>query len=283
MKKNVSMLVVLGCLLLLGPSIFAGVVFEIETKDHEQSPKAEVTQAYMEGKNIKMAIPSGAGGGETKDEMIFRGDRREMIVTDSQNKTYFVVDEESVRQIKAQMGGVEDQMAIARKELKKHLSNMNEDQKRALEQALGQPEGGAGEIFGAGPQSTEVRNTGKRGEKKGYPCVLWVILRGGQKTHELWVTDWSRIEGGDEAKVAFEAMAEFMKELKDKGFPGAGFDDYFALGEIDGFPVVTRKFEDGELEDESWLRSSKRRRLDPAEFEPPSGYKRRQMMPTGSN
>ena len=51
------------------------------------------------------------------------------------------------------------------------------------------------------------------------------------------------------------------------------------MKQIDGFPVVTSGLgADGSVEDESSLRSARRRTLDPADFEPPSGYKRRSML-----
>ena len=101
---------------------------------------------------------------------------------------------------------------------------------------------------------------------------------------ELWVTDWSNVEGSEETVEAFQEMADFMNELlsaipMDQA-PGGLADSIAAqMKELDGFPVVTREFGDGGgLESESTLRSADRRTLDPAEFEPPAGYKRREMM-----
>ena len=63
---------------------------------------------------------------------------------------------------------------------------------------------------------------------------------------------------------------------------GLSDNPYQHMAEIDGFPVVTREFgDDGSLEDESTLRSSQRRTLDPDAFEPPAGYKRRSMFSPG--
>ena len=275
MKKNLLMLV---WLVLLVTPAFAGVVFEVETKDHESSTGPEVTHAYAEGKNLKMEIAPSQGQSGAEDEVIYRGDRRQMIVVDSKNKTYMVLDAESARQIGAQTGGMADQLAIAREQLNERLSNMTDEQRRHLEQALGNPKGGAGGIFGS-PRaaSLEVRNTGERAEKNGYPCVRYDVLRGGEKIRELWVTDWNRIEGGKEAETAFKDMGKFFEEMMDSGFPGAGFEEFATFSQIDGFPVVTRSFEGGSLEDETTLRSASRRTLDPADFEPPAGYKRRSM------
>ena len=141
---------------------------------------------------------------------------------------------------------------------------------------------------GAQRAAPEVRNTGERATKNGYPCVKYEVVQDGRKIRELWVTDWSNVEGGAEARDAFKDMADFFQEMMDAlgdaaGGAGGGFFDgvnSYAENFGNGFPVVTRGFdEDGGLEDESSLRGSRRQRLDPSAFEPPSGYKRMSMGP----
>ena len=76
--------------LLLASPLQAGVVYEIEVKDHEQSPpKTESIQAAVEGRHLKMGIASGGKGAQ--GEMIFRGDRREMVVVDHDNRSYHLM------------------------------------------------------------------------------------------------------------------------------------------------------------------------------------------------
>ena len=75
-----TLLVCLAITLILSP-LFAGVVYEIDVTDHEQSPpKSESIQAAVEGRHLKMGITSGEQGLER--EMIYRADRREMVVVD---------------------------------------------------------------------------------------------------------------------------------------------------------------------------------------------------------
>ncbi|MEM8933902.1 MAG: DUF4412 domain-containing protein [Acidobacteriota bacterium] len=255
----------------------AGVVFEVETTDHAHDPpRSETTQAYAEGRNLKMDIAPSENTDQGRGSAIFRGERGDMMVIDDDEQSYYVVDQEMVRQIAGEMGGVSEQLEMARRELEKHLGDLDPEQRRALEQALGNPAGGAEGLFGKSAEPSTVRKTGERGTRAGYPCVRYEVVRGERVVRELWVTDWSRIEGGDEARPAFEAMGGFFRELTGMGLPSAGFEDLFP--DVDGFPVVGRSFgDDGELESEWQLRSSQRRRLDPADFEPPAGYKRRSM------
>jgi hypothetical protein len=254
----------------------AGVVYEIEVTDHEQSPpKVSGTEMAAEGRNLKMEIAAGETGGG--GDMIFRGDRREMVVVDHDDKSYMVIDEEAIERIAGQVSQVADQVAEA-------LKNVPEDQRAMVEKMMKQRMPQQAPKL---PQA-EVRRTGERADKRGYPCVKYEVLLDGRKIRELWVTDWGNVDGGDEAEDAFREMAKFFSEMLEAfsdaagGFGGFGPQDggiFADMKEIDGFPVVTSGFgEDGSLEDESELRSARRRTLDPAEFEPPAGYKRRSMM-----
>ncbi|MCZ6727947.1 MAG: hypothetical protein O7A98_11420 [Acidobacteria bacterium] len=254
----------------------AGVVFEIETTDHEQSPpRVENIQISVEGRNLKMGIAGGKGGG--RGEMIFRGGRREMVVVDHENKAYFVMDEETIRQIAGQVSGVMAQMQEA-------LKNVPEGQRAMVEKMMKQ--GMPKQVQVPKRPVAEVRKTGDRGEENGYPCVRYDVLVNGTKVRDVWVTDWGNIEGGDEVADVFREMADFFSEMLDAvGEMAGGFGDMGAdtgifndLEAIGGFPVVTREFgDDGSLEGESRLRSAKRQTLDPAAFEPPPGYNRREM------
>lgn len=258
--------------MLLAFPLSAGVVFEIDTTDHDSSPpRAESTQASAEGKNLKMEVPPSDRGGRG-GTVLFRGDRHEMVVVDHDQKSYMVIDQETMRKIGEQASAANAQIAEA-------LKNIPEEQRAAVEKMMKERM----------PQqertrpTIDVRKTGERGTKNGYPCVKYEVLRDGRKMRELWVTDWNQIEGGSEVAGAFREMAELMKKMRDAipatGAPG-GFDDAIMLqmNELPGFPVVTRDFDEtGSLESESSLRSSRRQSLDPDEFEPPAGYKRRSM------
>ena len=273
MKTKTFVAFLIAAALALTPAV-AGVVYEIEVKDHEQSPpKTESIEAAVEGRNLKMGIAPGQHGGE--GEMIFRGDRREMVVVDHDDKSYMVMDAAAMREIAGQVSGAMAQMQEA-------LKNVPEAERRKIEEMMKQRMPSQ-----AAPQrpTSELRKTGERGTKNGYPCVKYDVYRDGRKVRELWVTDWDNVEGGSEVVDTFEDMADFFQELMDAlpdfGQGGDTADPAFAhMKEIGGFPVVTREFDDdGSLEDESTLRSARRRTLDPSEFEPPAGYKRRTMGP----
>jgi len=256
------------------PAVEAGVVYEIEVKDHEQSPpKTEETQVASDGKNISMDIAPGEDG--SRGKMIFRGDRREMVVVDDDNQTYTVID-------KAAVDAISGQVSDAMKQVDEMLKNLPKEQQDAIKRAQASGMGGMPGLGATAPPKREVRITGERDSKNGYPCVKYEELRDERKVRELWVTDWSNIEGGGDVVNAFEDMADFFAELLDSipnfgqgGGPDAAFTEVFTHG----FPVLTREFdpETGAVVSEAGLRSAKRQTIDPDAFEPPSGYKRQEM------
>ncbi len=276
MKKLavLSLLALLTSGFYTGP-LHAGVVYEIEVKDHEQSPpKTESIQAAVEGRSLKMGIASKGEGAQ--GEMIFRGDRREVVVVDHNDRSYHLFDEAAIGQIAGQLSEAERMMQEA-------LKNVPEDKRAMIEEMMKRrlpPQ--------AVPKRSEneLRKTSERGDRNGFPCVKYEVWRDGRKSRELWVTDWDNVEGGSEVIGAFEDMADFFRRMLDS-FPGMG-DSGGPIGdtafehmkELGGFPVVTREFDDdGSLEGETALRSARRQTIDPDAFEPPSGYKRQEMFP----
>jgi len=275
-RQQMSLAAMLALVWLAAAPLAAGVVYEIEVTDHEQSPpKTQSIETAAEGRNLKMGIASKAEG--SQGEMIFRGDRREMVVVDHDSESYTVIDEEAIGQIAGQVNSAMAQMQEA-------LKNVPEDRRAMVEQMMKQRMPAENTL--QREDASVLENTGERGKQAGYPCVRYVVLRDGHKVRELWVTDWDHIEGGRDVVGAFEEMAAFFGELMEAipNMGGQGSESldetiYRYMEELDGFPVVTREFgDDGSLEGESTLRSARRRTLDPAAFEPPSGYKRRSML-----
>jgi hypothetical protein len=269
--KKATPILFLAAILAVTP-VLAGVVFEIDVTDHEQSPpRTESIQAAVEGQKLKMGVAGGGRGGEV--DLIYRGEQREIVVVDHERKAYQLMDEKTMRQLAGQVSGAMQQMQEA-------LENVPEEQRAAIEQMMKQR---MPRPPPAQPES-ELRKTGESAIHNGYPCVKYVLLRDGRTVSELWVTDWSNVEGGSEVVEAFEEMAEFFREMLDSlpdmaGGPGFDHTMFTHMKGLGGFPGVTRELgADGSLEGESVLRSAKRRTIAAAEFEPPAGYQRQSLL-----
>ncbi len=251
-------------------TVNAGVVFEVETKDYDRD-QSSMSSVSIEDEKLHMEIADHNKGND--GDIIFRGDRQEMVVVDHSEKTYLVMDKETIDSIAGQVNSAMSQMEEA-------LKNVPKEQREMVERMM--KDKMPANISPQLPKEEVV----KKGDKKkinGYPCVRYDVLQDGNKVRELWVTDWKNVEGGDDAAAVFTKMAEFfegmMKAVGQMGAQQVGKNMFAQMNELNGFPVVTKNFNDnGDLESESTLRSSKRRAIDPASFEPPAGYKRQSIM-----
>ncbi len=252
-----------------------GVVFQVETT-YPSSGRILKSTMSVEKPNMKMEILPGAGG-TGKSELIFHGDKGEngeVVIVNHGSKEVYVMNDETREAMAGQLGAVAGAVAEA-------LKNLPKEQREAIEKM--QKRGGAGMGGGAVRPETEVRNTGERGNQKGYPCVKYEMLRDGRVVREIWTTDWDNIDGGDEAKEVLKALDAFFKafwkEMPGGGDRFGGQNPYKMMNFDKGFPVVTRSFEEGELESETVLESVTERDLDPDAFEPPKGYRLQTMGP----
>ena len=271
--------IILATLVMWTGPLSAGVVFELQNSNSYGGERSvENNRFSVDGKKLKMHVNDNRAG--SNSTMIFRGDRREMVVVNHDDKSYMVIDQQALTAI----GG---QMSKAMQQMEEAMKNVPPEQRAMMEKLMkGRMPAAMGNKTRA---KTEVRNSGESGTENGYPVTRYQMFRDGVKTRELWVTDWKNVDGGNEARAAFDEMAAFFKQMMDAfssgpmgGF-GAQFDDnpFEYMNKIDGFPVVTKELTgNGSVENETRLISSERRSLDAAEFEPPAGYKR-QAMPKG--
>jgi hypothetical protein len=260
-------------LALLATTSFAGVVYEIENRQMA-TETVQTSSIAVEGSNLKIAVDSGEETGE--GEMIFRGEKREMIVVNHKERTYMVLDEDTMNQLAEQM----KKASAALAEMEKALANVPESQRAQVEKMMRSRLPDMNEP--AVP--TELRKTGDQDTMKGYPCERYEILRDGVVLRELWVTDWSNVEGGEDTAAAFQAMADFFKQMIESmpkfGQMGqatatAAFEH---MREINGFPVLTRELaDDGSLESIAALTAAEAADLDDSEFEPNPKYKRQKI------
>lgn len=267
-----------GLIYLLASNVAAaGVAFEIEVIDR-MSGTTDTSEAIVSDGNLKLGVASSDGAPD--NDMIFRGDRREMLVIDHERKSYAVIDSATIAEIGGKVSTAMSQMDA---QIQEALKDVPADQRAMVEQMMKQrmPQ----QVQAAPEESTsEVRKTGDKGDKNGYPCRRYEVINDGRKVRDLWVTDWDNIEGGEETVEVFEDMADFFAELT-AAMPsfaqGPGLDDnpFGHMREIGGFPVVTLEYaDDGAVEYESSLKSTRKMSVDPDAFEPPSAYERQQMM-----
>lgn len=101
----------------------------------------------------------------------------------------------------------------------------------------------------------------------------------------MCVARWNNIEGGPEAAEAVNGIGRFFESMHD-AFAAAGVSGFMDeqreffkyIRELGGYPVYSREYdESGALTQEASLLSSKVEAVAAARFEPPRGYRRREM------
>ena len=95
---------------------------------------------------------------------------------------------------------------------------------------------------------------------------------------EICAAPLSKIEGAEEAMGAFRGMAKFIKSMAD-AMPGAlgeamAENPMDLMEEINGFPVRTIDYVDGQKRSETTLESVQEKGLDAALFDVPDGYRK---------
>jgi hypothetical protein len=288
-QRATSVLIAAVFILAVASPLYAGVVFQLKTTYHSGSgARVQDSKMSVQGQFLKMEILQGKqkSGGDVKDEMVFRGDRKQMVAISHQDKSYMIIDAKTIKEMSKKMpaapgGDAQAQMQEAMKDLEEKMAELDPKQREMVEKMM-KEKMGYGATMGSKPSPREFVRTKEQATKQGYPCVRYDVTRDGEKISELWVTDWDNIRGIKQTVGVFEEMAAFHRELLDSfkwmaggatGFFAAEQDPIEDFTRVDGFPVVTRTFEGGELESETVLESVAEKDLNPDAFEPPKGYK----------
>jgi len=244
-------------------SVLAGVEMVMVTTDAAGNPTDRST-IYAQSNMIRMD-EAGAQGGSAS--MIFRDN--EFMYLDHDDKSYFVMDE-------AMIDSVSSQMDEAMKQMQEQLASLPPEQRAMAEQMMkGRLEGMMGQSDAAAPRM-RVESLG-RGEWRSNACRNYAVFEGNEKTQEVCAADLDSVPGADQAMGAFRDMAAYVKKLTESlpAGAGGGVNPGELMDQIDGFPVLTRQFINGNLYSEFGLESSTETSVDPALFAPPADYSRK--------
>ena len=249
-------------------SLPAGMIYDFQTKDNAQATAGmSSTQVMVDGRNLKMKVA--AGDGQSADSMIYRGDRKEMIVIDHDQKHYYLIDQKTARKLG-------QQVSQAMAEYEAMLKEMPPEQRAMAEQMM------KSRMPDSSKSKPQIKKTNQRKKINGFSSVLYEAYRDGRKTNEFWVTDWKNVKGGRSAAESFVEMSEMIQHMTSGSPQGARLDSNTPLAfikQFQGFPVLTREFnEDGGLKRESQLSSVKESKMSSTDFSPPAGYEKKKMM-----
>ena len=134
--------------------------------------------------------------------------------------------------------------------------------------------------MGSKPLAIRVEAAGP-GSWESYSCKNYNVFVGDEKTQEVCAVPPGQIKGSEEFLEAARNMAKFFEKFKEAmqmpAFANLAKSPVEVLGQIDGFPVHSTEFENGNPQSERFLSSSKEESLSDDTFAPPAGYKEEKM------
>ena len=285
---------------------FAGVFVEIEEKDYRPKPSSNpMLQDYMKNhpggsqdpgsstpqepskgkvtflvQGQDLVMNSTREGVKDSHTVIFHGLKREAVVVDHRSQSYYVLNSETLKAMAAQVNAVAGQF-----NMEEMLKNVPVD-KRPMVKAM--MEKNMPKPATTSEVPVEIKKTKETKVIDGLPTTRYEVRRAKKKTQDAWIADWDKIEGGKEVADVFVKMSDFLNEMKSSFATGKknqamgsdGSDVFLAhLKELKGFPVLAKQYDDdGALERESILLSTKQQEAQSTDFQPPKHYRQRSMV-----
>ncbi|HEX9725363.1 MAG TPA: DUF4412 domain-containing protein [Vicinamibacteria bacterium] len=271
------------CLLSFGGIAQAGAVFRVTVENYAEDNQffeggeSYVTVTKIEGN--RMRSDTQGENGEMATTVIFLGETDEMYMIDHEEKSYIVMDRESMEALGKQMSEVMQQMQAA-------LAQIPPEQREMMERMM--KDKMAADPNYKPPSPPVVRSTGESGSVNGIACEWKEVTRDDVLSERACVCDQSEIVGGHEMVAIAHEMKDFAEALREMAnsvssmpaFGGGTMGD-FALAmtpELGGFSLISEDFDgEGKLMRRSTFQSADQVSIPDEEFTPPSGYKRQTM------
>lgn len=239
----------------------AGVVMDMVVRD-AAGQETDRSRIYAQSKMIRMDH----GEGDATASMIFLGDR--FLYVDHSDESYIVMDEAALNEVSSKINE-------AMKEMEAQLAEMPPEQRAMVEQMMkGRMSGMMSQQAEAAPKP-RLESMGKK-EWRSYSCRQYAVYEEAKKTQEICAATLDDVAGADEVVEAFIGMAAYIEKMTESMpmMANDGFNPGELMAEIDGFPVHTIDYRNGQVMTETSLDSVDEQDLDPALFAAPDGYRR---------
>jgi hypothetical protein len=249
-------------LLLLSSQSYAGVVMDFVTKN-ALGQETERTNIFAQSNKIRM---DEIGGTDSRISMIFLGSQ--FLVLNHKDKSYFVLDE-------ASLDVVTSEISAAMQQMQAQLASLSPEQRAMAEQMMKRQMGGVMGQESAPSPAPRVEAVGT-GQWQSYTCKQYAVYEGAEKIQDVCTTALNQVEGTDEVMQAFRGMAEYVKKMTESMPMGSvdALNPGELMDQIDGFPVHTIEYRNGEVAGEVSLESITEQALDEGLFAAPQDYLR---------
>ncbi len=251
-------------------SVYGDVVIKWKNINNK-SNTVDITKGYL--KNDKVRIDFYRKGKELKNSMIYNQNSERIIHIDHENKTYTVMDKETMRKISEKLNNV---MAEFEKQLKNLPPEQREMMKKYMKKNISPH---------ANYVEPVIKKSGK-GKVNGIPCVKYDVYKEKKRTRQYCITSWDKVEGGAEIATAMKNLSSFFQEwtkTMSKSSSPIGsrlkFEkNLFAqIEKLNGLPLETLEFENGKLINRTIFESSERKEIPDSIFTSYRQYKRQEI------
>ena len=270
---NIKKIIAVISSVLISSAASAGSVLELATTEYALDPPVLGTiQITTEDNSSRLEITS-ISSNETGG-LIYSGARKEIIAIDHDKQEYYVITQEQIDMMAAQ---VEDAM----KQMEEALEQMPPEQREFARKMMESQMPVKKVVSSAGT----LNKTGKTGSFAGYDCDYYEAMNGEEKTRDLCVTSWDDFPEGQEVAGAMQELGNFFESMREAFARSGGLDlmdsqqEMFAyMKELNGYPVLAREYNvGGELVRETKLTGASQEEVNAAMFEPPENYHRKDL------
>ncbi len=246
----------------------AGVYVEMVDHEIAANKTTLVQKLYIQGNSGRFVDTPADSDSHATATIIKDGT---LYAVDDTDKTYVTLDKATLEQFGKKL-------SAAMEQVKEQLSKLPAEQREQAERALSKQM----PSFGGESQrrSVEAIDTGKSDKVGGRACRIWDLKRNGELDEQLCVVPFASLPGKENIQGVFGNFAKVFEEMA-KTVPmlaGLMSNEFAAQEKINGFPVRSRDYENGQLADVERLMSVWREESIPAAtFDIPAGYRKKSM------
>jgi uncharacterized protein DUF4412 len=241
----------------------AGTVIQQQEVAPGTSQTRQQVTVYVDSGKLRVEGNNPASG---KYLLIFDDAKQVTWMVDFAKGTYM---EFTAAQVQSMAGG----MQAAMQQMQAQMANLPPDQRAMMEQMMKQRMGG---MAGGAPPTKTVRQKAT-GQKVGqFTCTSYEVMSDGQLSQEVCAAPSADLKLDPAAFETFKALAKFYEPLTSQ-IPKGTWSAPSAMDQIQGFPVQTLIYVNGQPSMEWQLVSVENKALDGGLFALPAGLKKMEM------
>jgi hypothetical protein len=252
----------------------AGSVFEMTPSG---SSGVAQTISIQDGK-LRIEVPAMSNAPATT--MILADE--ELLILNEAEGGFYRLTPETIEELGQALGQVNDQLSAAMAQMQEQLANLPPQQREMMERMMRDRMPNMAAATEAPPPMRVEQGAGQT--VGGYACTDYSIYSGDTLIQEMCAADFSSVPGAQEVAGALENMQSFFAGLRDAMPPalaGMRNNPFDVMTQVEGFPVRTRTYINGSLQQELVLSSAETRDLPASLFEVPAGLTERDLLPEG--